>query len=246
MDEAQSKLIDKYLRHELSKTERDTFQHLMQQTDFAEEVDFRKQLIGASRDVGRASLKQLFEEADQELDEEAEAATIPMRSSRVNWYRWTGVAAAILLLATFFLWPSQPTSQELFAAHYSAFPNLIAPGDRSGDAHQTLDLALKAYERADFGEAVRLFEEITEKNQEENLYYGLSLLMEDKSSESIEQLQRVATDSQARYQAAAQWYLSLAHLKADDLTASQSLLEEILSTADHPYRTKALDLKKEL
>lgn len=246
MDEAHSKLIDKYLRHELSKMEQNTFQNLMRQAAFAEEVDFRRQLVGASRDLGRSSLTQLFEEADQELDEEAEAATISIRSSRNRWYRWAGVAAAILLLSVFLLWPSPPSNQELFAAHYSAFPNLIAPGDRSGDAQETLDLALKAYESADFAEAIRLFEDISDKNQNEVLYYGLSLLMDGKNQEAIQHIQIVATDSSARYQAAAQWYLALAYLKTDDQEASQSLLQEIVSTTDHPYRTKAIDLDESL
>ncbi|MEZ4848891.1 MAG: hypothetical protein R3B93_09815 [Bacteroidia bacterium] len=247
MDDSSSKLIDKYVQEGLSGTEKSKFQTLMQKSEFAEEVDFRQKLKKASQKGGRDELKALFNELDEELEEdEAETQSIPLRSRRFAWYPWAGVAAAVLLLFTFFLWPS-PSEQELFVDHYNSFPNLIAPGDRSGGEQNLLDRALKAYEQKDYTEAVHLFEQFPEMSQDERIYYGLSLMLLEKPDEkSILELKAVADDPSARYQQAAQWYLALAYLKLENRDASKALIDEIIATQGHTYRDNALDLAKDL
>lgn len=246
MNEAKSLLIDKYLQGTLSGEEQERFQTLMQEETFAEEVHFRSMIGIASQQEGREQLKSLFQQADAELDEEASAPIVPMRSGRQSYLRWGSLAAVVLALLVFFLWPSSSSDADLFNKHYQAFPNLIAPADRSGAEKELLAQALQAYDREAYVEALRLFEQLPERNQNERLYLALSLLQTKRIAEAIPLLESISKDPEARYQEAAQWYLALAFLKQGNRTAAEEGIHLILSLPDHRYRDQAQALQEEL
>lgn len=249
MDETKSKLIDKYLNEALSAEEEKSFQAYMHEAEFAEEVEFRKMLGSANREGGRTKLKELFKEVDKELDAVPNTTSVSGSGRKMNLYPWIGVAAVILALLAFWLWPSAATDAELFAAHYTPFPNLVAPIDKGTDIIDLDIQALHSYERGNYKDAVRLFEELGESDQldiNEQLYYGLSLLMEERNVDAITQLQAVVADKTARYHQAAQWYLSLAYIKAQNRASGKRVLDEILEKPDHIYREKALELLEKI
>lgn len=234
------------MREALSKEEETAFQAYLQDENFAEEVEFRKQLSRAARERGRDQLKALFKETDAELDAQEESNLKPLKPKRFNFFR-LGIAAAILLAVIAYFWlTDSPSNEALFAAHYEAFPNLIAPIDKGADVENDLAQALRAYERGDFQEAVVLFESLPELDKNGQVYYGLSLLSVEQNTNAVAQLQVVASDKNARYQQAAQWYLALAFLKTGDRSSSKSVLKQIIERPDHRYLDKAIVLDKKL
>lgn len=248
--EEDDRWIDRYVRQELSADEQSTAASQLQQNEaLHDELRLRQSLKIAATEQGRQELKALLVAADKRMDSTALHANVDKPVQRISWYRWIAAAAIALLLgvATWSLMRS-PSSEDLYAAYYEPFPNLIAPIDKSQPATDLVTQALQAYERGQFAEAVDKFIALEQQNSttafspDMQLYYALSLLQTGNANEATNRLQTVAANLEARYQQAAQWYLALAYLQTNNQEKTAEQLNNILATPEHRYQDKAKKL----
>jgi len=148
-------------------------------------------------------------------------------------------AAAVLLLGIFLFKPDGPNNQELFTEYFRPFPNLA--NSRSGTESTTLDLALKAYELADYSEAIQLFSQLDSPSDTSRIYTATSLLALGKTNEAFNTLSSI---EQPLFDDAKNWYLALTLLQRDDGLKAKELLSTLLHGS--AYEARARELLEEL
>lgn len=241
-------IIDAYLTGTLTETEALTFQQRMKDPLFAKEVAFRQDLLLAAKSIGREQLKTELQSI------EANRAETPVRSlrTRPKWLLY-GLAAAAVVLLLFSIWLGQPTEinqQQLFAEHFSPFPNVEQVITRDQViTEDVLTQAYASYELARYDQAIGYFAQLLEtepKNLSHQFYQALSQLALARPVQAQSALERVSQSDTSRYARPAVWFLALTHLQNGEFVQTRSLLKEILQQTDHPYYREAETLLQQI
>jgi hypothetical protein len=236
-------LIDRFFRGELTEADQAAFAKVRLQAGVGEELTFRQDLMQASKAVGRATLR-----ADMLSWDRA----VPQTKRRSLWQRpavAVGMAAAFALLFAVWLWPSpaQPLSgEELFAAHFSPYPNLLSLQIRGGEASdELLDQSMAAYQEGEYAAAIRGFSRIEtpELQPEIAFYLGVSYLGNKQAAEALQSFQLA---QEGRFEQASAWYLVLTQIQLEAWDEARKQAEVIAAQADHPQQAQAIVLLKEL
>ena len=236
-------LIDRFIRGELQETDQALFAKTQQQAGFAEELTFRQDLLQAAKAVGRTALREDMQAWDQE--------TRPSKR-RSLWQHpavAVGMAATVALLLAVWLWPrsaSQLSGGELFAAHFSPYPNFLSPQVRGGEtSNELLDQSIAAYQQGEYAAAVRGFSqvEMPELQAEVAFYLGLSYLGNEQAKEAIGPL---LLAQEGQFAQASTWYLVLAQVQLQQWEEARKLAEAIAALPEHPQQAQAIALLSDL
>jgi len=219
-------LIANYLSNSLSETERHKVNQLLEtDVNFKEDFEFQKRVRHTIFKKEHDRLKKHFVGLESELRESKNAP-----SKRI-WY----LAASILIMvALSFLLNTPKSSSTLYAEFYSPPKNIVHPIVRSNGSSGLRNEAFIAYASQDYGKAHQLFTELyNPQSASELLFYDAIALMElDSTTLAIETLRKHQNFNDA-VSAKTNWYLALAHLKAEQFEACKSILTKII--ADHSY-----------
>lgn len=234
-------LIDKYFEDNLSETELTEFnQRCISDANFAQEVEFRKNLQAALHLNERATLKTKLQKFEQQ---ETKIAEMPKRSA------WLVAAAFVLVIAsTIWILFQKPDAQELYRVYYEPYPNIVAPVTRSeAKVDSTIQYAFLMYEAGNYENAALIFQKIyaNSKAPFALMYLGICNLQTEKTTAAITILKTAASEKN-EYAFIAKWYLAMAYLKNDEPLLALPLVQVVANNNNEPLQPVAEKLYEKL
>lgn len=234
-------LIEAYFSDQLTAEEQKELKALLEADEAVrEEFRFQNEIREAVRKKERSELKLRL----QSLEES---------SSGNPYVKWWAAAAAIAVFVGsawyFGMFQKQMNYDQLFAARFEVYPNVVAPLERSDPGLHT-DLtreAFRYYDNENFGDAHAAFQKLyQQENEEFALFYaGVSLMAEGKYGEAIDRFENAKNFENQEFAVVSKWYIALGHLKTGNEKASVKYLEAVMNS-DHPLNQAAEDLLSEL
>lgn len=192
-----------------------------------------KILVTAVRHESRESISRELKEIESRVQ--------PASGSRTLWT--IGIAASVVLLVSLvFYFVDRPVSNdELFAANFTPYTNIVDPASRGPEDEQAL--AFRYYDEGNYEAAASEFNKLPKTDADIRFYLGNSLLASNQASEAIDHFK--FTLQQGVFQGQSRWYLALCYLKlGDDENAIYYL--EIISTGNSNYAEAASRILREL
>ncbi len=249
MEEAEN--IDRYLRDEMSTSERLAFESkVSQDAALQRELDLHRDLMAGMEYHYNASLKRKLQAREEASTPTHTPVAKPASRGRRFFLVSMGIAATFLILfiGGYFYLSSTTAPTEFYYAYYQPYPNIINPVERSGVMPEdTLARALIAYERGDFQQAIQMFQEAkNELSPGHQFYLALSHLESGNQLSAIEHLQEVIIAQDDTFYLPALWYQGLAHLAAQQPEEAKEVLGKLLEEEDSTYYAKAQKILSEL
>ena len=244
-------MLDRYLRDEMNEQERRLFEEQLATDEaLSEELDLQRDTIEGIGIDGSHALKKRLQALEAELTNPAPVVGDEKKTNRRFLMTWVAVAASLLtvVLLGYLFVPSASSPQELYAAHYQPFPNLINPTQRSTEVEEETGLgrAVRAYDEQQYAEALTLFEEGNALSDPSyTFYYAASYLALDQPVQAIPLLERVVQEKTGLFYEPSLWYLALAHLKANDPAVARPYLQT-LAEQEGDYAREARELLEEI
>ncbi len=237
-----SRLIDAYILGRLTEEESDTFEKLMTEEAFFEEVEFRQNVMNSAEVKGNAELRRMLEAEDQGIKQDSSL----FRSRRILY--WIALTLGIGICAlVYYTLNQRQNPDQLFIAFYEPFPNLIAPTNRSQSIDRDgIEEAMHAYDNGAYTAASAIFDTLTNMNQNLSIYHAIANIEIENYQRAENLLLEMTRDKNWKYHDAAQWYLSLLYLKNRNDDKFDSVISQILSQAGHTYRAKAIILEQQV
>ncbi len=213
------KLFDKYRQNSANEEEKAAMTELFIQQKYDKELkDKMKKRLERDHGITRNRSQQ---------------GTALRRKMVVRWV--SSIAAAVLIGLAIWQVASprlnyQNMADEMLTAYIPS--NEMRKG--AGDFSEERGEAIIAYNRQDFERSAQLRELIAKggaATEEDFFYLGVSFLSQEQVqvAPAIEALQNALNIPQGQLRQEAQWYLSLAYLKADRIADARSLLERIVN-----------------
>jgi hypothetical protein len=233
-------LIDNYFENNLSEAELVTFNELLiSDSNFAKDVEFRKNLQAAAHLAERAVLKDKLKQF-----EPAKGKVVSMNKRGV----WFAAAVFVLVIAsTIWILFQKPDAQQLYALYYEPYPNIVAPVTRSeANADSTIQYAFLMYEAGKYENAALIFQKIygNAKAPFALVYFGICKLQIEQTTTAITALKEAIVTNND-YTVIAKWYLAMAYLKNDEPILAVPLVQEV-ADAEHPLQPVAEKLYEKL
>ena len=176
------------------------------------------------------------------FDNESETKSIKWFRKPIFYY----AAAAVLIVSLTIPMFTNKTSTSLFEDYYDVYPNVEAPIVRNADKTDAYD-AFSSYENADYGSAIKHFQEILNNQDNPNyrFYLAMSLLNFDKDNEALEELLKLKDIPEFKYFEETLWYRALLQLKAENDSEAIKALKKLDTTdSKFKYQERKLLLQK--
>lgn len=227
-------LLEKYFQGTLTAEEQAEVDHLLKTDEaFKKEHAFQRQVRQAFIQQRRNQLKSLVKDLE--------------KSSSVAWYRsktWLSIAASVVLLVGIGMYFYQQ-DQSGYSEYFQPLPNMVAPTVRAGEATAgETTKAFQLYEREEYAEAIRLWEQQSSLNYKE-IYMGISYLATKAPDKALEYLRKPIQNDSLSLDAYRQWYLALTYLELGDRREALDLLA-LLAQSPHPVQAQASQLLRKL
>ncbi|HZY78080.1 MAG TPA: hypothetical protein VFE50_01060 [Cyclobacteriaceae bacterium] len=222
-------LIDRFIEGRLSDAEAESVKKRIENDkEFASLYNDMKYLIGSTRVVGRRELIDFLKKEDAKTS-----------GTSVQWYVVSGIAAAIALVAAFFIF--RDTGNPLVDEYFAPYPNTVVPVIRGTPTDSSLRAAaLAQYELGNYAAALESLEQIAPSNPDDLFYMGISALGLKDYSLAVTYLKDYESKGES-FVTQTKWYLALAYLGADNVEQSRSYLNA-LAAEDGSYKQQAAEL----
>lgn len=219
-------LINGYFEGSLSEGQLTEFEKLLKtDAEFNSAFEFEKELQLALKKEARKEIKELFSSLN-EREGKSKGKVISMQP-------WLAAASIALVVGLgswllFFNSPDLNTNQ-LYAANFSPYENVVHPIERGNQLEDLLSRAFTAYEDEKYNEALQLFKELNVKQNDGyiDFYKAIVLMQLNRHEESIPLLQHYIQNNR-ELKDRAHWYLALSYLKLDDVSNSKTELEKLI------------------
>ncbi|MGD2034786.1 MAG: tetratricopeptide repeat protein [Bacteroidales bacterium] len=215
-----SEYVDRYLENVMSKEERIWFEKELEGNHkLQDEVDLQRKLHAAIADKETMALE---EQLNLIYDQVYKPWTVKVSKSsmRKAFAIVSGVAVSLAVVAILLISHKQGySSAEIYAQYYK--PADVGMSFRaSGDAvNNELRTAMMLYESKRFDEAIKLFEQILQKDNSRiglNLYSGISHMEINQYDEANIRFKRIIDHKANAFIESAEWYLGLCYLLNDE------------------------------
>ena len=239
--------IDRYLSKDMTERERESFEEqLLKDKELKRSVEMQKDIYQGIDFHFQENLKNRLQK------EEKNPSGLDTRKQGTQ--RWLSpvirVAASLALLlgAGYWYLASQVSPEELFAANYQPYPNIVNPVERSGALPQDqLGRAMIAYEKGNYKDAIESFEQQFDTLEPSyNFYLALCLLEVGESERAAATLEKVVISQNETFYLPALWYQSLAYLKDHQTQMAQQTLEKLLKQENSTYHDRAQKILDQL
>jgi len=239
--------IDAYLLGKLKGEELKNFEDLMNSNnDIKMEVRIKKDLKESFEIEEAIQLKDRLKGIQSNTIQETPIVPIKRKSKT-----WILYAAAIALLAGVLVGSKlagilNPTSsQEHYASYFEPYPLDI--GER-GSNEETITQVKDLYQSKKYSEAITLLNGLTNGDDkiQWTLYRGVSFLETRNLKSAIIDLKEVANSTDENWNDHGRWYLALAYLKSDNVTAAKKELELLAAKSSADHKEEAKDLLSKL
>jgi hypothetical protein len=206
-------LFDDYLNNVLDQQARDAFEQKM-----AADENFRRSFEdyqAAVRVVKAAGAAQHI----KSLMTAGQGKTVGLTRNM----GWLSIAASLVLLMVFFLWPFGKQSHEkLFNKYYQPYPNILALRSESASM---MKAAMEQYSSGNYAKAIDLMKDIAVKSDTLHFYSGVSSLYHGNSNDAVLSLSKVGENSVFYPQVI--WYQGLAYLCNNDHENAKRMFSRI-------------------
>lgn len=208
-------LFDSYLRNALDEVSRRTFEQRMEADE-----DFRRDFEDYQTAVNVIKAAAAGQHVRSLMtNDRGRVVGLP----RFTFAIGLSIAASVVLLITFFLWPAgKPSPEELFEEHFLPYPNILA--SRSG-SRGDLYTALEEYAIGNYAKAVALMKDVPLKSDTLYFYTGVSSLTLKNTGDAIAALEHV--DENSVFHQQVNWYQGLAYLLQGEAEKAKRLLAKI-------------------
>jgi len=231
--------IDRYVNGEMNTEEITVFEQRMRENGaLAEEVHLHRDVLVGMNQYFNLDLKRILQEEEAKL-----------KKKPVNFYKWAGIAASIVLvIAVSYLvfFTGSTDSKQLYAQYYKPYPNILTPAQRSENS--TTDPGLSLYEAGNYAEALKHLEQrISQGDHDPYLafYAVIAALNADEETKAKTYFEKVINLQDEIFANPAQWYLGLTYLKSGQKKEATQVFEEI-KTSGNDYSQHAAEILEDL
>lgn len=239
-------LIDKYLLGQLSLEEQKDFDVRMSNDLFAQEVSSMRAAQLILKKKGEEKFRAEFSQIDVEMDKNSTISKPPKTLPSLKWIIGIALLALLVYLLSLLFFQEKPQNDILFAEYFEPMPNMVAPIEKNNTSPGTYDMAFQSYERGNYQEAIRLFENLDNRSDAVVFYQGLSFLGMDQANDAIPFLEQISPLPNSDFSDAAQWYLLLSYLYIDNSEMVTKVGKIILDKPGHRYRLETEELMKKM
>lgn len=221
-----SALINGYFEGSLSESQLEEVQKLCKtDADFAADFEFQKELQQSLKKEERRELKQLFSDLSSS-ETRSETKVVKMRP-------WLAAASIALLVGIgswlFFFNSSDVSTNQLYAANFSPYDNVVHPIERGNQLEDLKTKAFTAYEEKEYTIALQLFKELQSKQGDDYIkFYEAIILMELNNHKEAIPLLHNYRDKNGELKDRATWYLALSYLKTNELSKCKEELKFLI------------------
>lgn len=144
-------------------------------------------------------------------------------------YRWTAVAASILVLCIV-VWQRSTPDLSSLSANYIEDSYITHPGLTKGTYQSDVQLqsqAIDAYRVKDFESALHLFVSIQEKSEEDIFFSGITYMQLSKYDEALSQFQLLEDSNSSRYYEELNWLMALTQIELNNYEVARQRLQSI-------------------
>jgi len=252
-------LIERYLKNELSKEEKQSFIERMDNDAlFKEKVILEKQLSETLHEDSwsfleetdhpeikeyEALLKSKETQALKEGIHEAHKAYEKSQRFSKNWIFYVAAAVVIVFFSTTIFDFAPKSNQELFDK-YMQKTDLIALVDRSG-YDSIFSKAQKAFDSKNYQEVTSSLSTIVDSTKNSSVFVHLAIAeIEQGKFDSAEKVLNKLINSNLLDNQKGYWYKSLLYLKSDQVEKSKKELNTIIKNSYYKYKEAKQLLKK--
>jgi|GEM_PF-3160100 len=239
-------IVQRYLAKQLSpQEEKELLSRMEADEHFAEEVNLHVRTQHAVNLYGEEQLKSQLNQLGRELYESQDYP------KPTNWYFYSGIAAAFLILCVavvlFMQFNGTDKYEELYTDYYTqpSIPQMRAESPAEQSAYQELT---QLFEEGKYKQLLAKTDEIIKDfpQQTNNMYFvqGMVYLELDEPNKAIKAFDQLPLGD--RYKNTSDWYQALAYLRMNKPDKSKALLLQILEAPNHPYSDSAQNLIQRL
>lgn len=241
LSEKEIELIDKFLNDSLSQEDQTMFDRFIESSkDFTDELNLQRKLV-ASIEANEFIKKR--QEVNQILETHEDRPIVKTIDIRRRWYL---VAASLLLVCLFFLWPIiyGNNSEEIFNEYYASYEGLVISRADSNNDHIE---GLQEYNTLHFTEALP---KLLNSNYdgalrgEVNLMIANCYIIENELDSGQAWLNRITKSHSKHSIENRDWYTALILLQKGEIEESKGTLEKIANSSS-TFAAKSKRLLKE-
>lgn len=228
-------LIALYFEYRLNTEQQIEFDKLLRtNANFKAQFDLEQQVKTAIISSKKDDLRQRLQQLEQ-----------PKKRSK---FYTIGIAASLIIgLGILSLWlQNRPVdNNQLFAAYFEPYANVITPSERGNDASTPKTKAFRYYDTQNYEAASTQFETLYQStNTSYYLFYQAICELQLNNTNKAISLLEAHQHYEDKVSQHRNWYLALAYLKADNLEKSQEILKQIISEKTYKYKSAEAILEK--
>jgi tetratricopeptide (TPR) repeat protein len=245
----QIELIEKYLEGKMTLTEKLAFeQNLRENEDLRSAFLKVSSLIEGIEYVGRKEALEQLQQIEASITDQSTSLNRKGVFFSARFSMAAAVVAVLVVMGSFFMINnSQTEPSALFDGNFAPYMNNVNSMSRStaGEFNQR-DLAFAAYDNYNFAEASNYFNALLSIEEDASLllYGGNAELSLGDAKNAIAKLTNLF-ENYSDFDNQAAWYLSLAHLKENNVMEAAGYLM-FLMTTENSYSEKAANLFAEV
>ena len=216
-----TEIIDRYLDGELSGEELASFRkQLLTNDDLRRELKLQQEINNALGETEIVGLRNQLKEIHKGQHSGRKEISLPRRIMASRISQLAAASILILLSLTVFtnIFKSELTANEkLFSQYYDKYEPLNVRAS-SSPADEIYLNAVNAYNKEDYEQALVLFEEVLDSDQnrmEANIMSGVSNMELSKYKNASGSFEKVIDHNNNLFIEDAQWYLGFCYLKTD-------------------------------
>lgn len=242
LEEKTYKLIDSYLRKDLSQQEHANFEELLlRNSELADEVEVQRNLYRA---IGKTNLEEdsfIASEEGSKIQSAINDAQQTYHDNKVKplhrRYIISIAASFLIIVGCFYFFTNSNGTQGLYAtyANWEELPSLTV---RANTDNNLADAEIE-FEDARYQNAIAGFENYlaqTPDNPQVLIYLGIAHMELDNYNDALSVFQKLK-DGNSLDSSKANWYKALVYLKGDDAKSASEILKEItLNEANFKYK----------
>lgn len=240
-NEAQVERIEQYLRGELSPLEQRVFeQEMAQDAELAALFAYHQKLHDA---LGNPRID-AFEEALQEARQRyQQTQSKEKQQARRPWYWAAAAVLALVLAATWLLWPGSKALSTSLEAQYAPYEaGTLLRGPALLQLPEAALQALAYYEQGQYAQAMPYLQETMAQDSSlalPRLLYGICLLETQNNTAALQHLSTMAQDGTHTLQGPAWWYLAVAQARNGQAQQARQSLQHLATLQEGPWSQKA-------
>lgn len=230
----------------LSEAERKALEERFVEEDFESKALKGRTFLDSEQDAADL-LAELDSAITNQYDSKVETATVSSKVMPIR--RWLSYAAAVLLLLTaaWWLWPKSINGENLYASYYAPYPNELTITSMGSNAPESSILEImRPYNAGRYSEAAEKIGNYLSDHPTESalqLYYGISLLENQRSDAAIEALKKAK--QYPDFSETANWYLALAYVRGNRVEEAKPILKK-LTISNSSFKENAKQLLQAL